>query len=89
MLRDYENGKHIMKNLKKSSKLLFSFILEPGVDQSILAMILMPFMFSPVPVKRRAGSNESLKLSRMDAYRYFSSHFEASSFIITFGIKII
>ena len=45
-MRDYSNGKHITKNLKKYSKLLFSLIIED----------LMSIMFSPLPVKRHVSA---------------------------------
>lgn len=50
------------------------FFLDKDVDQTLLAVILLPFLFSPIPLKRKL--NDSKKLGKGDAYRFFSSHFQ-------------
>jgi hypothetical protein len=53
-----------------------------GADLNLLALVLLPFIFSPVPVKRKAKET-TIKMGRNDAYRFFSSHFEVSNAFIS------
>ncbi|CRK98914.1 CLUMA_CG011975, isoform A, partial [Clunio marinus] len=77
----------MQRNEVKATSLLKEYLNERNVNQSLLALILMPFIFSPAPFKRTwdgAASTSTAKHSKADAYRYFCSHFRTKEEMQTF-----
>ncbi|CRK98913.1 CLUMA_CG012019, isoform A [Clunio marinus] len=77
----------LLRNETKAVSLLKEYLNDKKVDQSLLALILLPFIFSPAPFKRSwddSASTSTAKHSKADAYRYFCSHFKTKEEMGTF-----
>lgn len=82
MLRKFENGKKYFNYFKHACH--HYFILENSQTRTLLALSLLPFIFTPTLLSKKrkldATMNISLKPTKSDSYRCFFSNFEVINF---------